>query len=226
MAVAREAVERLVRDYRVDAWKLKRNLLQVLVRKGAKIDRSQVRAMAEAFAQQAIRANAFEEAAAFLDIALAGARAQRDASAVRQIRQYRQRLGQMQQRWQQLQPVLTQLSTGAEDPQSRAAAGRYQALVKGDFSQAMPLLADSDDPQLKQLAQWESSAPITIDAIAQLADGWYELANQLEDIERYQAFRRAGYWYQRALALPDANGQLQQQMQARMQRVAKETETP
>lgn len=71
---------------------------------------------------------------------------------------------------------LTTLAANPNDPAANQSVGRYLCFFKNDWESGLPLLAKSADPVMKSLAMAELSKPALPEAIADLADKWWETA--------------------------------------------------
>jgi len=102
-----------------------------------------------------------------------------------------------------------------EDPTDAAAnriAGIYYCFAKERWEDGLPMLARGDDLRIAQLARIELTRPAEADRQVALADAWWNEAETRSDF-RAAIRRRAGYWYQLALAsLPPGLDKLRAEM--------------
>jgi len=84
------------------------------------------------------------------------------------------------------------------DPEASLALGRHLAFVKAYWDDALPLLAKSSDPTLKNLAQKELAKPADAKSLVQLADGWWDVSEKQTGMSQTNLRRHAQEQYQRA----------------------------
>jgi hypothetical protein len=84
------------------------------------------------------------------------------------------------------------------DPEANLTLGRHLAFVKGYWDDALPLLAKSSDPTLKNLAQKELAKPADAKSLVQLADGWWDVSEKQTGLSQTILRRHAQEEYQRA----------------------------
>jgi len=99
---------------------------------------------------------------------------------------------------QAVQEALQVLKANPDDPDANLAVGKFYCLFRDDFKRGLPLLAKGSDPALKRLAELELAKPETLDEEMQLADGWWETAENAEPGEQEKLRGAAGYWYRKA----------------------------
>jgi hypothetical protein len=82
------------------------------------------------------------------------------------------------------------------DPAANTTVGIAHVLLRGDWKQALPHLAEGDDPKVRNLAQRElNSPPAEGDARVALADAWWEAAQAADTWKRLVLLRHARTWY-------------------------------
>ena len=105
----------------------------------------------------------------------------------------------------QAKAALEQLKTDPADPKANRTAGEFLSFGKRDWSAGLLLLSRSDDPVLKRLAARELAQPVKPKAQVQLADSWWEFAEQQADTRITDSAKsRARFWYMEAL--PELTG--------------------
>jgi hypothetical protein len=95
--------------------------------------------------------------------------------------------------------------------------GKYLCFGKGDFARGLPLLAQGDDQQLRRLAERDLGQPQETEDRLQLADAWWDLAEQSKDPGKDFMLQRAQTWY--GLALPNLTGDRKKRVQGRMNQI-------
>lgn len=96
------------------------------------------------------------------------------------------------------QQALARLKTQPDDPAASANAGKYLALVQGDWAQGLPLLAKCNEPVLSAIAKRDLRLPT--DAVEQfkLGSDWWDYGLSADPDQKLNAQQRAGYWYELA----------------------------
>lgn len=84
--------------------------------------------------------------------------------------------------------------------------GRYLYLVRNDFAQGLPLLAQGDNRLYRQMATAESAVPKDAAGRKQVGDLWWEIQQNEVPALRQRAMRRVMNWYNQARSGLDAAG--------------------
>jgi hypothetical protein len=85
----------------------------------------------------------------------------------------------------------------ADDPKANLDVGRYYCLIRDEWEKGLPMLAKGSHRAFQQLAQAELRRPADGRAQIELADGWWELAED-EPAHRKAIRLHAARWYMRA----------------------------
>lgn len=91
-----------------------------------------------------------------------------------------------------------------DDPQLNLMVGRHQCFHMNLWENGLPFLAHSPTGPLRDLALQDLAAPATPDAMAMLADGWWDFTDVQANLPPGSGRKRAAYWY--AKALPGLSG--------------------
>lgn len=106
----------------------------------------------------------------------------------------------------------------AKDPNNAAAnleVGLFTCFSKGDWDAGLPFLAKGSDANLKALAARELERPTDAKARADLADGWWDLAEKERNESRQRSLsQRAISHYEKAIT--EASGLLKAKIEARL----------
>ncbi len=102
--------------------------------------------------------------------------------------------------WPAAKAALEKLATDPANQALCATVGKFNALMKGDMTKGLPLLAVGTDAVLKKLAESDFANPAESAAQTLLGDVWFDLAEK-EKSKRAKLimYCRAGFWYNRAL---------------------------
>lgn len=98
-----------------------------------------------------------------------------------------------------ISPLENDLASGTLTPQQRTRLGRFHAFVMGDWIGGLDLLRKGNDPELKELAEFDLSD--SADPLKQLAlaQRWQAFAKTVSDLERTAIERRARGLYRMAI---------------------------
>jgi hypothetical protein len=101
----------------------------------------------------------------------------------------------------QAKAAIETLAVKPDDADAKAAVGRFKCLVKNDWEQGLPLLAEGSDRELKLLAERDQAAASAGPAVQyEVAEQWWELGNRHVQRARLACRGRAAYWYARCAA--------------------------
>lgn len=140
--------------------------------------------------------------------------------------EWRIEVERLQQRWVKIEEVLEKLQHTPEDPDANLAVGRWWCFERGRWQRGLPYLAKGADAALAAHAKAElqfarlpaptspstATRPETPAATPEappptplsLADGWWEVGQEILGKEREAVLLRAGMWYRVAQAGLDA----------------------
>jgi hypothetical protein len=105
------------------------------------------------------------------------------------IRAARERLG----------PLLERLKVAPDDAGANYVVGTFYCFTKEDWAQGLAMLAKGTDAVLRRLAMMEAANPQAAEAVATLADEWWEWAQEQPEPARTVARRHAAAAYGRAI---------------------------
>ncbi len=156
------------------------------------------------------RADRIELALQHLELADALARRLKSSDMVKQLVARRAEIAEYKKLVEASAAAEKKLVEAPNDPAANEAFGRFLILAKSDWNEGLKRLVLASDATLQKLAQQdtaliEAAKPPTADAAAQLADGWWDLAQKQATGNFKSAVKlRAGQWY--ALAAPNLKG--------------------
>jgi WD40 repeat protein len=93
--------------------------------------------------------------------------------------------------------AVERLRTAPDDARAALEVGRYHALVRGDWTRALPLLARGSDAGLRDAARRDLARPADAPGQIELARAWRRLAGG-SPRARAHLLLRAACWYQQA----------------------------
>lgn len=157
---------------------------------GAK-DAESLRSLVRAYlatAEDAVRADALEAASSAAVRAEAAAKSVQDAVLAGRASEFRREIASIKEDW---------LKAKSGEPE---ATGRHLCFIKGDWKKGLPLLAAEGKGALKELAAKDSAAPVESSAQAEVAEGWWDLAQKEKSSWRKaRMVARSRHWIDRAL---------------------------
>lgn len=105
----------------------------------------------------------------------------------------------LQSEFQKIEPALRALQLKPDDPAANLQVGTYYAVFLDDWARGLPMLAKTNDNDLRRLAQLELSSPMDSERQLELADGWWNWGSALpaETLQRKHVLRHSIEWYKR-----------------------------
>lgn len=115
-----------------------------------------------------------------------------------------------------LTKALEKLDKNPDDPDANLVAGKYKAFIMGDYKEAMPFFAKSNDKTLKPLAERELDPARTATALlkVEMGDEWILAARKFPALFR-AFYERAQQWYIEAWSKLDEAAKLKLREQGR-----------
>jgi hypothetical protein len=214
-ATALETADLMAQYYAVDAWS-KKTELSAEMAKAARTG-AQHRAVAEQvllLAQKAADEHRSEIAAKLSELAVAEAGKAGERKLLVQARAAAKQSGQALTRFRQYEAAKAKLQQEPASGEANLTAGRYECLVIGDWESGLRKLAAGSDASLRGVATKDLAAPTDADAQAAVGDGWWELALDEAGPGQVNLYRRAAWWYEKALT--QATGLLRTKLEKRL----------
>lgn len=110
-----------------------------------------------------------------------------------------QRMQHLQSHYAGVREAVDALAARPDDPAANLVVGRWHALGRGNWGEALPYLAKGGDGVLAQTARRElESPPTTAEDEANLGDAWWDLAQATASDDREEIFRHCATWYRKA----------------------------
>ncbi len=155
------------------------------------------------------RADRIEAASQHLELADALARRLKSSDMLKQGAARRAEIAEYKKLVETVAAAEKKLAETPNDPAANETFGRFLILAKSDWNEGLKRLVLASDATLQKLAQQdtaliEAAKPPTADAAAQLADGWWDLAQKQSGNFKSSVKLRAGQWY--AFAAPNLKG--------------------
>jgi len=206
-----QAADALSKSFAVDGLGMK---MAVLAKSSAVArDPEAARAVARAYlsvAAEAVRADDYDAASNAASKAEAAGKSGQEQPLVSRAQELARDLGSIKSEYQKVKPWLEKPGTGDAE-----AAGRFLCFVRGDWDAGLTALAGGGKPPLKGLAERDLAKPTEPDKRADVADGWWELAQKEKSPWRKARIAgRAQFWYEQAL--PGSTGLVKVKVEKRL----------
>jgi hypothetical protein len=169
-------------------------------------------------AKEALAADEFDSADRLLKVAGAVAQKAKNLPLVASVNARSEEAKGLRKEYDRVTQAVAVLKKDPKNPEACTAVGRYYSLMKGQWEEGLPLLADGKDEKLKELAKKDLATPS--EAFAQMAvgDAWWDLAGADKFLAKANMQRRAYYWYQKAL--PQLGGFSKIKVEKRVDQIA------
>ncbi len=198
-ATAMRAIDELARWYAVDGLDMKASALEKLG--GGTSTAAAAKTLVDyalAAVHDAVDADAFDAATRLLKFAEAMARKTKSVPLVTSVLSCRKDLEQVRKENEAVQPAVKVLEKNPADPDASLAMGKYLCLLKGNWDQGLPYLAQSNDAKLSEAANKDLNDPKEAQEQADVGDAWWELAMAERGPSKTQLQLRAFHWYRQA----------------------------
>jgi hypothetical protein len=149
-------------------------------------------------------------------------RGAKDAVLTQRARQFDLRVHDARREYAAIVAAARKLQANPDDAEASLQVGRYFCFRQRRWEEGLPLLAQGADPKLRDLAKRDLDAPEDANAMAELADAWWNLPDSKQAPQR-AARERAAHWY--AEALPKLEGEKQARAQQRIEEGQRMTES-
>lgn len=144
-----------------------------------------------------IRNDNFKDAEEVLGYGRAMVRTITDPESTYRWKVLNERVEQGKRRLPKVAQHIEHLTEDPSDPSSNFVVGWYLCVIKGNWHEGLSLLAKSENPKLRALAQLEVQEDDNLQRHIQLADAWWDYAgdNKKDDLVFEAAMQRARKWY-------------------------------
>jgi hypothetical protein len=213
---AMEAVDATTQVFDVDALSMKNTALTALSKSVKSPDEfASVSAALDRLVDELIAVDEYAVAEKAAAMASATARRANDSALSQKAAARAKDVGDAKAKFQAMKGILETLARNPEDGPANLEMGQFICFIKGNWDLGLRFLAKGSDPALKGLADKEIAFPIEVAAQADVADGWWDLAQKEKGATRKDRMvERARFWYQ--AALPGATGLLKVKLDRRM----------
>lgn len=152
-----------------------------------------------AAAEQAAGNDEYDVASAYAEKALASARIIGDRTFLASVQERAAAIRDQRLEYNRVRPAFSKLKSDPNDPAANLAVGRYLCFKKNKWETGLAHLAKGSDPELKQLAQSETSASADSRVREDLAGQWWNLADQHPQLPQKAIQTHAADLYRQAM---------------------------
>ncbi|HEV3004749.1 MAG TPA: PA14 domain-containing protein [Pirellulales bacterium] len=198
-ATACQVVEDLFRVFDGDLLESKAAALKVMDKARAPRQVYTAAMLALLLTDRAARADQFDLAEQFANVAKAAARKIGNSELLNAADERLTKLRSRRQEYKKFRDALKKLKASPDDRDANLVAGRYYCWFQGDWGRGLPLLARSSDRQLGELAALELEAQADRSRASGLADAWLAAADLQRRAEETRYLEQAKFWRHRAL---------------------------
>jgi hypothetical protein len=195
---AAEVVDRLERDFALDPYKLRLDVLtQAAAAAKLPADRLAVVSTCEELIGHATSQQRLDEADKLARLADAQARALNDAAIKSRIGAMKVDVEKLAGQWRAVEDARQTLATKPDDANAAFLVGRFVCTVQGDWATGLPLLAKGNNDPLSKAAQLDLAGPTDQVTARTIGDAWHDAASSGPDFTPFEV--RARHWYRQAV---------------------------
>jgi hypothetical protein len=125
-------------------------------------------------------------------------RALHDAGLTQRARDFELRVHAARREYETIVAAANKLRARPDDPDASLLVGRYVCFMQGHWDEGLPVLAHGSDPKLKDIATRDVDGPETPEAMADLADAYWDLPDTRQT-PQHASHERAAHWYEQAV---------------------------
>jgi hypothetical protein len=198
VALAFDVVDDLDASFFVDADALRMDTTARLSRTAAAPNGQKL--LAEHLSQladQDVSSDRYEAATQLAKLALAAARKAQSTTLVSDATAHVAEVAQLQKAFSEVGPATAVLKDHPDDPAANGVVGKFRCLLKGEWTEGLPMLAHCGDATLAALAKKDLADPADPNARLALADEWWDLAQKETGPVKRQMQSRATSWYEK-----------------------------
>jgi WD40 repeat protein len=221
--LALEAIAELAQGFKVDTSAMKAEALAAAAKtaEGKEANTSLAEAALQ-MVEEALENDNYKAALGLLATAQTAAINAKSLALASRVKKINDEVKATQKEFDRVKPFLEKLQSSPDNKEANLEAGKYYALLKGNFEKGLPLLIKGGDEALKSLAEKDLAKPKLTKKRIELADAWNTLGDKDKGPFRKNLLRRALYWYTEALTDPDVTGLSRVRMERRVEEIAKE----
>ncbi|MBX9791879.1 MAG: hypothetical protein K2Y37_23395 [Pirellulales bacterium] len=200
LATALKAADLLEEKFRYSAIKAKVDAAEVVLKK-VNVP-TLVRAAIEeslAVAESALAQDAFREASQVLEAVRKAARKAKDPSLAARLKRIGDLSRAIEKEYGASRKAADTLKADPDDPDANSVLGAYTCFYKHAWEEGLPLLKKGANPDFRRVATLDQQKPQAADKQLEVADQWWDLAQQSKGPAQRACEARAVFWYEKAL---------------------------
>jgi len=163
---------------------------------------------------EALSADNFEAADAFVSLSQSAARSAKIAALSKAANEKQSQVEEAKAAYLHVEAALERLKVEPENTIANLVVGKYFSIYKQDWEAGAPYLARGNDKPLQLVAEQELARPTEGAAQLSLADAWWRQADAATGVAQQSMQARAAWWYR--MAAPRLEGIQQQHAKARI----------
>jgi chaperonin cofactor prefoldin len=192
------AVDLMQEYYQIDSFQMRLNAV-LAVTKNLEVDQAdQTLELIIDLCQHAVEIDDYQSVNRLSSAAKDVAKRSRNQALRETIDTFVEQLKRIENEFRSIQPDLEKLKQHSDDAAANLAVGKFQCFIKGSWPTGLAMLAKSSDDRLRQVAKLELSETNDGEQYLQIADLWWEYADQLKEPESIEVKLRAGSFYKQA----------------------------
>lgn len=122
-----------------------------------------------------------------------------DAGLTQRVHEYDLHMHAARREYESIIAAANKLRAKPDDAEANLLVGRYLCFVQGHWDEGLPMLAHGSDSKLKDIATRDADGPETPEAMADLADAYWDLPDTRQTPQRV-SHQRAAHWYEQAMS--------------------------
>jgi hypothetical protein len=219
LAATRRAADEMINSFQIDAEKANVAVLQAVAGTASGAQNGPVAQFAASLMEDSILADRFDLAEQLHGVAMRAAQKAKDLAMTRRLERRGKDLQRILEESRAIGDAQAALARNPGDPEANLTVGKFDCFTKRDWEKGLPLLARGSDAGLKAAAVKEAAGPGTADDRLELADLWWQLAEERPGNSQEAMRLRARKWYQEAVA--DLSGLGRASAEKRLAQLAK-----
>ncbi|HZV05177.1 MAG TPA: prenyltransferase/squalene oxidase repeat-containing protein [Gemmataceae bacterium] len=218
--LAVEAIQEMDKWFLIDAFGMKLQTLNALIRDGSEEVARAVVKSALFQADEAVAIDNYDAALRLIDTAMNAARKGKLDKQLAAIETKRHEVQDFQQGYQQVASARERLKQTPDEPNANRIVGRHICLFQNRWDDGLPLLAKGGKDEEAEMARQDLTPPPDIKTQIAVGDGWWQRAEKQTGREKRSLQERAVAWYE--LAQPVAEETEKVRLMKRMEEAMKE----
>lgn len=213
--LAFQAIDTMAQHFQIDARDMK---LKALDQSAARVNTTDQRLVvvrcARILQEECVLVNAFEDALRVGQLAMETAKLELAPPLIKEILARNRQIEALANDYATAIAAFAILEKNPKDPAASLTAGKYLCFANGDWQRGLPMLANSSDSVLKELAVKDVAGATSAERQIELGDGWWAQADANAGGNKRRMMERAVFWYSKAL--PSTVGLMKERLESRL----------